>query len=353
MKYQTERLIKLFLLSNQTSAIYYTTVSIYTSSVTEGFSKSIHKYVVSLAQESGRYFLSTHEEANMESVDIMHLSIGVPLAVLNSLAFLVLKKSRMLPFQIRLLAMNLCFADLLSSVHFMMPKNVFGSKGTKSFLVHLFTQVSFFTITAFNLDRFLAFQYPMEYYKILSQRMVCTVCCVLWIMSVTMSYIRDCFLSPDKMCNRYARMEITTPINHIFCLIFIVNLVIIGYNLYFIRFKLSAVDFYKTRSATNTFRKVSVMSVTFLAGYLPMIVWSLCHAYIIDTPLDLAFRFAVGIGQYANYLMDPIWYVLRFRECKFQMKLILNICRKQRKEEIMRSRREYFATYSIEKHMKP
>lgn len=79
----------------------------------------------------------------METVDAMHLAIGVPLVIINALAFFILKRSTLLPFQIQLLSMNLCLADFLSSVHIMMPKSAFGSKGTKSFLVHLFTQVSF------------------------------------------------------------------------------------------------------------------------------------------------------------------------------------------------------------------
>lgn len=288
----------------------------------------------------------------METVDAMHFAIGVPLVTINALAFFILKRSTLLPFQIQLLSMNLCFADFLSSVFMMLPKSVFGSKGTKSFLVHLFTQVSFFIITAFNLDRFLAFQQPMDYYSILSKRLVYIVCIVLWVFAVVLSYIRDCLMSSDKVCNRYSQMEITNPVNYIFCFIFLLNLFMIGYNLYFIRFKLGPVDFYKTRSATNTFRKVSVMSGTFLVGYLPMIIWSFCHNYIADTPADTAFRFAVGIGQYANYLMDPIWYVLRFRECKYQLKLLFYTCKKDKQDDIMRSRTKHFATFSIEKYMR-
>lgn len=306
----------------------------------------------SLYRTRGVVKVSSTPVNSMETVDAMHLAIGVPLVIINALAFFILKRSTLLPFQIQLLSMNLCLADFLSSVHIMMPKSAFGSKGTKSFLVHLFTQVSFLIITAFNLDRFLAFQQPMNYYNILSKRLVYIVCMVLWTFAVVLSYIRDCLMSSDRVCNRYSQMDITNPVNYIFCFIFLLNLLMIGYNLYFIRFKLGPVDFYKTRSATNTFRKVSVMSGTFLVGYLPMIVWSFCHNYIVDTPADTAFRFAVGLGQYANYLMDPIWYVLRFRECRYQLKLLLYTCKKDKQEDIMRSRTEHFATFSIEKYMR-
>lgn len=86
----------------------------------------------------------------------------------------------------------------------------------------------------------------------------------------------------------------------------------IGYNLYFIWFKLGFVDFYKIRSVINMFRKVFVMLGIFLMGYLLMIVWSFCYNYIVDMFVDMVFRFVVGFGQYVNYLMDFIWYVLRF-----------------------------------------
>lgn len=283
----------------------------------------------------------------MESVDVLHLVISIPLIVLNCLAFVVLKRSKRLPFQIRLLSLNLCFADFLSSVALLFPNTVYGSKGTKSFLVHFFTQVSFFTITAFNLDRFLAFRLPMDYYQILTRRLVCIICLVLWVLSITLSYIRDCYLSPDKACNRYAKMEITNAVSHVFCFIYVLNILIIGHSLYFIRYKLQTIGSYKTRSATNTFKKVSVISVMFLAGYLPGIIWGLSSAYFADTPTDLAFRFAAGLGHYVNYVMDPIWYVLRFEECKYQLKLLLFSCGKDKRESIIRSRNEHFATYFI------
>lgn len=70
----------------------------------------------------------------------------------------------------------------------------------------------------------------------------------------------------------------------------------IGYNLYFIWFKLGFVDFYKIRSVINMFRKVFVMLGIFLMGYLLMIVWSFCYNYIVDMFVDMVFRFVVGFG---------------------------------------------------------
>lgn len=70
----------------------------------------------------------------------------------------------------------------------------------------------------------------------------------------------------------------------------------IGYNLYFIWFKLGFVDFYKIRSVINMFRKVFVMLGIFLVGYLLMIVWSFCYNYIVDMFVDIVFRFVVGFG---------------------------------------------------------
>lgn len=70
----------------------------------------------------------------------------------------------------------------------------------------------------------------------------------------------------------------------------------IGYNLYFIWFRLGFVDFYKIRSVINMFRKVFVMLGIFLVGYLLMIVWSFCYNYIVDMFVDIVFRFVVGFG---------------------------------------------------------
>lgn len=71
----------------------------------------------------------------------------------------------------------------------------------------------------------------------------------------------------------------------------------IGYNLYFIWFKLGFVDFYKIRSVINMFRKVFVMLGIFLMGYLLMIVWSFCYNYIVDMFVDIVFRFVWDLGS--------------------------------------------------------
>lgn len=91
-------------------------------------------------------------------------------------------------------------------------------------------------------------------------------------------------------------MEIINLVNYIFFFIFLLNLFMIGYNLYFIWFKLGFVDFYKIRSVINMFRKVFVMLGIFLMGYLLMIVWSFCYNYIVDMFVDMVFRFVVGFG---------------------------------------------------------
>lgn len=91
-------------------------------------------------------------------------------------------------------------------------------------------------------------------------------------------------------------MEIINLVNYIFFFIFLLNLFMIGYNLYFIWFKLGFVDFYKIRSVINMFRKVFVMLGIFLMGYLLMIVWSFCYNYIVDMFVDIVFRFVVGFG---------------------------------------------------------
>lgn len=91
-------------------------------------------------------------------------------------------------------------------------------------------------------------------------------------------------------------MEIINLVNYIFFFIFFLNLFMIGYNLYFIWFKLGFVDFYKIRSVINMFRKVFVMLGIFLMGYLLMIVWSFCYNYIVDMFVDMVFRFVVGFG---------------------------------------------------------
>lgn len=91
-------------------------------------------------------------------------------------------------------------------------------------------------------------------------------------------------------------MEIINLVNYIFFFIFLLNLFMIGYNLYFIWFKLGFVDFYKIRSVINMFRKVFVMLGIFLVGYLLMIVWSFCYNYIVDMFVDMVFRFVVGFG---------------------------------------------------------
>ena len=288
-----------------------------------------------------------------DTTDNFKLLVGFPVFFVNLLALYLLVKSTKLDFKIRTLSINLCVADCLTCVALCFPsaayRRIFGT-GLKDFFVLLPATVSFLTITLFNLDRFLALKATMSYYKMISIEKLRLSCLLTWFSSLVITYSQYCSVTQGYVCKAVlpAVRRNTLVTGYVRLLLFLINVLFFGSSLYHIKYKVKGVsDRYKCMNQTRTFLKISAITGTFLVLFTPGMLWTIIKPHVTNQTLSTIVDIVCGLCFSASFIMDPIWYVLRFSDCQFQLKLLRYICRRHKREEIEALRRSHYATYHI------
>jgi hypothetical protein len=288
-----------------------------------------------------------------EASDKYKLYTAFPIFFLNLLALYLLVKSSKLDYKIRILSINLCIADILTCVSLCFPtalyKNIFGSD-LKDFFVLVPATAAFLTITLFNLDRFLAFKATLHYHGYVSKLKIKLSSLVVWILSLTLSFSQYCSIVDGYVCLAVPSSikRNTIIVGYIRLVIFLLNAVFFGASIYHMKIKLLTMsDKYKCMSQTRTFLKVSAITGTFLVLFTPGMLWTIFKPNVTDLRVSMVTDIVCGFCFTASFIMDPIWYVLRFSDCRFQLRLLLHACNREKQEEIKSMRNKHYATYHI------
>lgn len=301
----------------------------------------------------------------MESKDIFQLFVSLPALVINIIALVVLLKSRKLPYQIRILSLNLCSADCLSSLFLCIDRRAFeiisGKILEKYFLILIYAQTSLIFITYFNLDRFLAFMFAMKYYNFLSATKVKIACALAWAVGPLMTSLQFCAMSYVDFCDKVYTGVASTISEYFFFAIFSFNLFMFAYIVYKIRvcmfrvgptrlsaFKPQSRPLCHQLAGQRTFRKIVVITGTFLSLYAPGMGWTLIKPFVSNSKVVFYMNMCTGIFFTISTILNPIFYVLRFSECRFQILLFRHLCNREKYEEVLRERNKHYATYSID-----
>lgn len=300
----------------------------------------------------------------MESKDIFQLFVSLPALVINIIALVVLLKSRKLPYQIRILSLNLCSADCLSSLFLCIDRRAFeiisGKILEKYFLILIYAQTSLIFITYFNLDRFLAFMFAMKYYNFLSATKVKIACALAWAVGPLMTSLQFCAMSYVDFCDKVYTGVASAISEYFFFAIFSSNLFMFAYIVYKIRvcmfrvgptrlsaFKPQSRPLCHQLAGQRTFRKIVVITGTFLSLYAPGMGWTLIKPFVSNSKVVLYMNMCTGIFFTISTILNPIFYVLRFSECRFQILLFRHLCNREKYEEVLRERNKHYATYNI------
>lgn len=91
------------------------------------------------------------EESKKILTNNLVISFGLPICLENVLAIAVLLRSPRLIDQIRILSINLAITDCLSGLILSIPDDVFGGCLLNKYFTAPFINVSFITVTMFNL----------------------------------------------------------------------------------------------------------------------------------------------------------------------------------------------------------
>lgn len=288
-----------------------------------------------------------------DASDNFKLLIGFPVLFINLLALYILAKSSKLDFKIRTLAINLCLADCWTCISLCPPRDfyrkLFGSN-LKDFFVLLPASVSFLTITLFNLDRFLALKATMIYYRKVSRHSLQSLCLVTWLLSLALTSAQYCSVTGGSVCLMVPSSvkRNTVIVGYIRLAIFLTNVFFFGTCLYHVKYGFAGVsDRYKCMSQTRAFLKISAITGTFLILFTPGMIWTILKPYATDRTMVVITDIVCGLSFSASFIMDPIWYILRFSDCRFQLKLLRYVFQKHKREEIKAQRKTYYATFQI------
>lgn len=288
-----------------------------------------------------------------DAADNLKLLIGFPVLFINLLALYILAKSSKLDFKIRTLAINLCLADCWTCISLCPPKDfylkLFGSN-MKDFFVMLPATVSFLTITLFNLDRFLALKATMTYFRKVSRRILQALCLATWLLSWALTSAQYCSVTGGGLCVTVPSSikRNTVIVGYIRLAIFLTNVFFFGTCLYHVQYGFAVVsDRYKSMSQTRTFLKISAITGTFLILLTPGMIWTILKPYTTDQTVVVIIDIVCGLCFSASFIMDPIWYILRFSDCRFQLKLLRYVFQKHKREEIEALRKTHYATFQI------
>lgn len=304
----------------------------------------------------------------MENNDLFQLFVSFPAFLINILAFFVLLRSSKLPYQIRIFSLNLCVTDCFTCLILCIDRRafglLFGTTDMKYFLILVFSQTALIIITYFNCDRFLAFKMAMRYYCFLSPTRVKVACALALCFGSVMTSLQFCSLVQAEFCEGQIYAISSRVSEYVFFAIFTSNFIMFGYIVYTIK-----VAMYKVRplgqiqntanikeaevptsqtAEQTTFKKIALITGTFLGLYTPGLVWSLVKPYVSNPTVIFYMDITSGVLFLVSTILDPIFYVLRFSECRFQLLLLRYMCDVERYYEVLKTRNQHYATFRIE-----
>jgi hypothetical protein len=304
----------------------------------------------------------------MKSNDLFQLFVSFPALLFNIFAFVVLLRSSKLPHQIRIFALNLCLAECFICLILCIDRRVFGwifgTTDVKYFLIPLFSHIALIIITYFNCDRFLAFKMALRYYTFISPKRVKSACALAWCFGSLVTTLQFCSLVEAEFCEGLD-YEISSRLSEFtFATIYTSNFVLFGYIVYKIKVAMHQVkptggihstdntkqagNFNYQTTGQKTFKKVALITGTFLGLYAPGMAWVLAKPYVSNPMVYVYMNRISGLLFLFSAILDPIFYALRFSECRFQLLLLRYTCNTEKYNEVLKKRNQHYATFCID-----
>jgi hypothetical protein len=301
------------------------------------------------------------EKQIREVVRICEISAGGLIMLENLIAIIILYRSSRLIFQVKFLAMNLSIADFLVGVTLVLPDDCFTywNCKLKKYFVSIVVNVSVLSITTINADRVLIFRFAMRYYKHITERTVIVLCVISWPIAVLLSYLTffdysngtglncaDVFVESDNTVVKVTARSVQF-------LVMLSNILMLAYMMYYVRTKLRRIETSVHvpsplgNADEQLIRKLLCLTGSFIVMTFPFfIVFNLSSLAGLHgpQPLTLVFSFICLM----NSALNPVVYVWRFREPRYQLQLLLCFFNESLKERIRQRRNQSLAEFSMQ-----
>jgi hypothetical protein len=300
-------------------------------------------------------------------IDTVLLVFGIPIFFANVLGVLIVWQSTKLPFQIRLLTLNLAYSDGGIGLFMLFPREwLYKECNIRKYLLELCGTSTFLTITAFNVDRCLAIFHAVQYSLFITKTKIVVLCTVIWIFSlfdVYLLYSNEEMETVGFSCKEafVGDLKTTNIVGHLIRLVIIViNIIIMIVLCVYLKNNLKQVSYpslsshvkYVDYQGTNSVKKILVITFVFLALYTPYMICELFLSTHVVTQSEYMIKALSALVSILNSFVNPFLYIFRFTECRFQLKLLFCQCNKSVIESIKRERNQSFASYTIDDRMK-
>ncbi|XP_048775705.2 melanopsin-like [Ostrea edulis] len=301
-------------------------------------------------------------------VDTVLLVFGIPIFLANLLGVIVVWQSTKLPFQIRLLTLNLAYSDGGIGFFMLFPREwLYKECNIRKYLLELFGTSTFLTITAFNVDRCLAIFYAIQYALFITKSKIFILCTIVWIFSLCNVYL---LYSNEEMetlgfsCEEAfeGNLRTTNIIGHLIRLVIIlINIIIMIVLCVYLKNNMKRMSYpslshhklrYWDYQAANSVKKILVITIVFITLYTPYMICQLFVSSHIEIRSEYTIKALSALVSILNSFVNPFLYVFRFTECRFQLKLLFCHCNKSVIELTQKERKQSFASYTINDRMK-
>jgi hypothetical protein len=313
--------------------------------------------------------------------NLVIIPIGVPICLENILAIIILIRSSRLIYQVRILSINLAVTDCLAGFLLSLPDAVFGNCFMKKYFTAPFINVSLITVTLFNIDRYCSLKYALRYHDIVTPKVLKIACLLSWLVGILISYLM--FFDPSGHLGIFCGVMFQVPFNNVsFCAKVFLVLIIVS-NLFIMSFykrsrSVSAIPSVRTVSKLNgncslesvqpsrfpiqnhdinngqsiknqvkVMKKLTVITGFFLLCCIPYFLFQTIPNvnYSVKT-IRYLFGITAGI-VFLNSAVNPVFYVWRFTESRYQLKRILYCWNVEKLEKLKVERNRFFATYEM------
>lgn len=291
--------------------------------------------------------------ANKILTNSVLIPIGVPICLENILAMVVLFRCRRMIPQIKMLAINLSITDFCTGFMLCLPDDIVNSCTYKKYLAGPFVVVSLLTITVIFVDRCCSLIFALRYYEIVTKKFLVFTYVCIWIFSFLLIYVM--FHDYRSEYGIYCGILYLTPREPINIISRLITLIILLFNIFLyiylsinvsVRFSRNTAQS-SSKDVNGVIRKLSVITGFFLICYSPYIITQVLQGTLYDSTYSGTIH-AVSLSlTLLNSAINPVLYVWRFNEARFQLKLLFCLWNRRKTEKIVLERNSFFATYYI------
>ena len=295
--------------------------------------------------------------ASFVSKDRILIPTGILITILNIFSFVALYRCSRLSFQIRILAINLSLSDVLTGTSLAVPHwyYYYNNCVYKKYLTSYFLGVSSFTVTMINLDRCFAIHYGIRYFTYISKKLLISLCVSFWVLSIPIVYLLyfDMETSDGISCKPIvyvAKNPVTITVSAILLANIVSNLLMFVFLVNTLRMSAGRTRPYskdnRYQEKSRVIQKLVVIAGCFTVCSLPYIIATF-PILDSDDPRFRTVHIVTSLIFMSNSFLNPLLYVWRLREARYQAKRILGCWNPSYIRRLERRNKEDNATYFI------